>query len=112
MPRLVDGRFEVTCTLIVDPWRRGPVPVRPHTGLARSSRARSRTVPVVDEAERAILIEAGLRTERDRAAGAGPARCPTLVSGRPGDDFNERGDVRALCCVATAGSWCAPATNE
>jgi len=52
-------------------------------------------LPVLSAAERDILIEAARAlNEVSTAPGAAPA--PTDVSGRPGDDFSERGDVRAV----------------
>jgi len=52
-------------------------------------------LPVLSAAERDILIEAA-RALNEVSTAPGPAPALTDVSGRPGDDFSERGDVRAV----------------
>ena len=94
VPRLVDDRYEVICTLIETRGEGGLFLCAPTPGY-QVEQGTFADIPVLDEAERAILIEAACalnemlpRVETTpSASGAG---------GRPGDDFNERGDVREL----------------
>ena len=68
-------------------------------------------LPVLTDAERKILIEAGYALN-EAIPPAEPPNRPSGTSGRPGDDFNERGDVRALLerhgwsCVRRAENEC------
>ncbi len=92
VPRLVGDRYEVTCTLIETRGEGGLFLCDPTPGY-RLEQGVFDSIPVLDEAERAILIEAAcaLNETVPPAASAPTAATP---AGRPGDDFNERGDVR------------------
>jgi hypothetical protein len=94
LPRLVAGRYEITITLIETRGDGGLFLCAPTPGYCLEQGAFD-GLPVLTEDEHAILIEAACAlnealppVERRRALPAG--------SGRPGDDFNERGDVRAV----------------
>jgi hypothetical protein len=94
VPRLVAGRYEVAITLIETRGDGGIFLCAPTPGYALEQGTFD-GLPVLTEADHAILIEAACAlnealppVERRRALPAG--------SGRPGDDFNERGDVRAV----------------
>ncbi|MCE5326270.1 MAG: bifunctional DNA primase/polymerase, partial [Planctomycetaceae bacterium] len=94
VPRLVGDRHEVTCTLIETRGEGGLFLCAPTPGYQIEQGAFV-DIPVLDEAERTILIEAACALNetlpRVEAGDLGSAS-----SGRPGDDFNERGDVREL----------------
>lgn len=99
VPRRVQDRFEVTLTLIETRGEGGLFLCSPTPGYVVEQGA-IEAIPSISQPERAILIEAASAlnevmppAERQRA-GAGRA----LRGGvpLPGDDFNERGDVREV----------------
>ncbi|MEX2187397.1 MAG: bifunctional DNA primase/polymerase, partial [Pirellulales bacterium] len=94
VPRLVAGRYEITLTLIETRGDGGLFLCAPTPGYCIEQGTFDQ-LPVLTEAEQAILIEAACALneamppiERRRALPAG--------SGRPGDEFNDRGDVGAI----------------
>lgn len=94
VPRRVGERFEVTITLIETRGEGGLFLCAPTPGY-RLEQGLFDQIPVLTEAERSLLIEAACAlnevvppTQRPRGGSA--------VIGRPGDDFNERGDVREV----------------
>ena len=92
VPRQVGDRFEVTLTLIETRGEGGLFLCAPTPGYALEQGAFDR-IPVLSEAERAILIEAACALN-EAVPPAQRHRGGSAVVGRPGDDFNERGDVR------------------
>ncbi|MCJ7544777.1 MAG: DUF3987 domain-containing protein, partial [Phycisphaerae bacterium] len=52
-------------------------------------------LPVITEAEREVLIRCA-RSFNERVEMAPPPKLPATPGDRPGDDFNERGDVRGV----------------
>lgn len=94
VPRLVDCRHEVTTTLIETRGEGGLFLCAPTPGY-QVEQGSLGDIAVLEAAERAILIEAACalnETVPKADAGFSTSAC----SGRPGDDFNERGDVREL----------------
>lgn len=92
VPRLVGDRYEVTCTLIETRGEGGLFLCAP-TPRYCVEQGSFEDVAVLDEGERAILIEAACALNETMP----PVECchsRHTGSGRPGDDFNERGDVR------------------
>ena len=94
VPRSVGDHFEVTITLIETRGEGGLFLCAPTPGYVFEQGSFA-AIPTVSEAEQAVLIEAACsltevipRAERDR--------CGSSASGRPGDDFNKRGDVREV----------------
>ena len=93
-PRRVGDRYEVTCTLIETRGEGGLFLCHPTPGYILESGA-FECLPVLTGAERKILIEAAWSlNEVVPAIESAPG--PSEPCGRPGDEFNERGDVRAL----------------
>ncbi len=92
VPRKVGDRFEVTITLIETRGEGGLFLCAPTPGYAIEQGSLER-LPVLTEAERAILIEAACALN-EAVPPAQPHRASADAIGRPGDDFNERGDVR------------------
>ena len=93
-PRRVGDHYEVTCTLIETRGEGGLFLCHPTPGYALE-RGSFQDLPVLTEAERKILIEAAWALNEAIPAVETSAG-PTEMSGRPGDEFNERGDVRGL----------------
>lgn len=93
-PRRVDDHYVVTCTLIETRGEGGLFLCHPTAGYVLE-RGNFQDLPVLTEAERSILIEAAC-TLNEAIPPVTPAVEATPMSGRPGDDFNQRGDVRAL----------------
>jgi hypothetical protein len=100
VPRQVGDHFEITLTLIETRGEGGLFLCAPTPGyvLEQSSFA---AIPVLTPAERAILIEAACAlnevmppAERPRGAVGSNGHHSRNGSTLPGDDFNERGDVR------------------
>jgi hypothetical protein len=92
VPRLVGERYEITCTLIETRGEGGLFLCAPTPGydIAQGS---FEDLAVLDESERAILIEAACALNETMP----PVEryCSgSLSGGRPGDDFNDHGDVR------------------
>lgn len=94
VPRKVGDLYEVTCTLIETRGEGGLFLCAPSPGY-QLEQGTFESLPVLTEAERMILVEAACalneaipQAERHRASSA--------ANGRPGDDFNERGDIREV----------------
>ncbi|MEX1228802.1 MAG: bifunctional DNA primase/polymerase [Planctomycetaceae bacterium] len=94
MPRRVGERFEITLTLIETRGEGGLFLCAPSPGyvLLRGS---FMDLPILSEAERALLIEAACALHESLPPVESPP-CDPATQFRPGDDYNERGDVRAL----------------
>jgi len=92
VPRRVGDRFEVTLTLIETRGEGGLFLCAPTPGYSLERGAFDQ-IPVLNEAERAILIEAACALN-ETLPPVVPTPLGTPVNGRPGDDFNERGEVR------------------
>ena len=93
-PRCVGDRYEVTCTLIETRGEGGLFLCHPTPGYVLEQ-GDFRNLPVLSESERNVLIAAAWALNEvipavESSVGA------TDMCGRPGDEFNERGDVRAL----------------
>lgn len=94
VPRRVGDQFEVTITLIETRGEGGLFLCDP-TPDYQVEQGQLSQLPVLSEAERSILIEAACAlNESMPPVTRAPARM--LGAGRPGDDFNERGDVREI----------------
>lgn len=93
-PRRVGDRYEITCTLIETRGEGGIFLCHPTPGYVLE-RGNFQELPVLTEAERRILIKAA--SALNEAIPAVETRVgPAETSGRPGDEFNAQGDVRAL----------------
>jgi hypothetical protein len=93
-PRRVGDHYEVTCTLIETRGEGGLFLCHPTPGYALECGS-FQNLPVLTEAERKILIEAARALNEAVPAVETPGGA-SEACGRPGDEFNERGDVRAL----------------
>jgi hypothetical protein len=92
-PRKVGDRYEVTVTLIETRGEGGLFLCHPTTGYDLEQ-GRFDSVPVLTETERYSLLEAAWSlNEANLTAETGVTGGS---EGRPGDDFNEHGDIRAL----------------
>jgi len=94
VPRKVGDHFEVTCTLIETRGEGGLFLCAPTPGY-QIEQGSFDSIPVLEVAEQAILIEAA-RTLNEAVPAATSAPTVPAGIGRPGDDFNERGDVREV----------------
>lgn len=94
VPRRVGNRFEVTLTLIETRGEGGLFLCAPTPGYVLVQGSFDQ-LPVLTEAERAILIEAACALN-EAVPPAQRHREGSVVAGRPGDDFNERGNVREV----------------
>ncbi len=93
VPRKVGDQSEVTLTLIETRGEGGLFLCAPTPGYALEQ-GTFETIAVLTEAERQILIQAALSlNEVLPPVSSHPC---TTGSGRPGDEFNERGDVREV----------------
>lgn len=94
VPRRTNGRFEITVTLIETRGEGGLFLCDPTPGY-QLEQGSFVSLPVLTASERSVLIEAACALTETVPP---PARVPTSLTGegRPGDDFNERGDVRQL----------------
>ncbi|QDU76919.1 hypothetical protein Pan97_39760 [Bremerella volcania] len=92
VPRRVGDQFQITCTLIETRGEGGLFLCDP-TPDYQIEQGSLNTLPVLNEAERSVLIEAACALNETMPP---VARAPAglLGEGRPGDDFNERGEVR------------------
>jgi hypothetical protein len=108
-PRKVGAHHEVVVTLIETRGEGGLFLCAPSPGyvLEQSS---FENPPILTEAERNVLIEAA-RALNERVPQPEPVRAVTGEVGRPGDEFNARGDVRALLLKA-GWSLVKPGDNE
>lgn len=94
VPRRVGQRFEVTMTLIETRGEGGLFLCDPSPDYCLQQGSFT-SLPVLSAAERSILIEAACAlTETEPPPSRVPAALPG--EGRPGDDFNQRGDLRQL----------------
>jgi hypothetical protein len=94
VPRRTGGRFEVTVTLIETRGEGGLFLCAPSPGY-HLEQGLFESLPVLTAAERSLLIEAACAlTETVPPLSRVPTSLPG--EGRPGDDFNERGDLRQL----------------
>lgn len=94
-PRKAGDQHEVTLTLIETRGEKSIIVCAPTPGYVLEQGA-FENLPVITTAEREILIEtACLLNERIPTPKAIPAAA-NAIEGRPGDDFNQRGDVREL----------------
>ena len=94
VPRRIGARFEVTITLVETRGEGGLFLCAPTPGYSLEQGLLDQ-VPVLTEAERAILIEAACTLNELVPPVQGP-RGRSAAVGRPGDEFNERGDVRQV----------------
>ena len=92
VPRRVADRFEVSITLIETRGEGGLFLCAPTPGYSLERGAFDQ-IPVLNEVERAILIEAACALNEALPATA-PTPTGTTANGRPGDDFNERGEIQ------------------
>ena len=94
VPRRTGGRFEVTVTLIETRGEGGLFLCAPTPGY-QLEQGSFVSLSVLTAMERSILIEAACALTETMPP---PSRVPTSLpgEGRPGDDFNERGDLRQL----------------
>ncbi len=93
-PRRVGDHFEVLLTLIETRGQGGLFLCHPSPGYTLVQGAFT-ALPVITAEERELLLEAAWALNEVQPPAAQPE--PNLgVSGRPGDAFNEQGDVRAL----------------
>jgi hypothetical protein len=93
-PRRVGDHYQVTCTLIETRGEGGLFLCHPTPGYALE-RGTFECLPILTEAERKMLIEAAWALN-EAIPPVETSFGPTEMCGRPGDEFNERGDVRAL----------------
>ncbi|MCO6455491.1 MAG: DUF3987 domain-containing protein [Pirellulaceae bacterium] len=94
VPRRVGDRFEVTITLIETRGEGGLFLCAPTPGYTLEHGSFD-NLPILTESERAILIEAACALN-EAVPAAQRHRGGSAAIGRPGDDFNERGDVREV----------------
>ena len=94
VPRQVGNHFEITLTLIETRGEGGLFLCAPTPGYVLE-RGSFDAIPLLTEAERSLLIEAACALNETLPP---VTRTPagTAANGRPGDDFNERGDVRDI----------------
>ena len=92
VPRQVGNHFEITLTLIETRGEGGLFLCAPTPGYVLE-RGSFDGIPLLNETERSLLIEAACALNETLPP---VTRTPvgTAANGRPGDDFNERGDVR------------------
>ncbi|MBN1909792.1 MAG: DUF3987 domain-containing protein [Pirellulales bacterium] len=93
-PRRVGDRHEVTVTLIETRGEGGLFLCHPTPGYALDC-GRFENLPVLTEAHRKILVEAA-RSLNEATPAVAMTVGPNEMSGRPGDEFNERGDIRVV----------------
>lgn len=94
VPRRVGDHFEITLTLIETRGEGGLFLCAPTPGYA-VERGAFDGIPLLNDSERSLLIEAACALTESLPP---MARTPrgAAANGRPGDDFNERGNVRGL----------------
>ncbi|MDB5390748.1 MAG: hypothetical protein JWM11_6394, partial [Planctomycetaceae bacterium] len=93
-PKLVNGQYETTITLIETRGEGGVFLCAPSPGYDLESGSFSK-IPVLTEAERATLIEAA-KALNEVLPKVVSTPVESTHSDRPGDDYNNRGDVRSL----------------
>jgi hypothetical protein len=94
IPRRAGQRYEVTMTLIETRGEGGLFLCDPTPGY-QIEQGSFESLPVLTGAERSVLIEAACALTETVPP---PSRVPAALpgEGRPGDDFNQRGDLRQL----------------
>jgi hypothetical protein len=93
-PRKVDGRWGVLLTFIETRGEGGIFLCAPTPGY-ELEQGRFTQLPVIGEAERDLLLQAA-GSLNEVLPKVEPTRFANEACGRPGDDYNERGDVREL----------------
>ncbi|HKX27023.1 MAG TPA: bifunctional DNA primase/polymerase, partial [Blastocatellia bacterium] len=105
---MIEGKPHVIKTLIETRGEGGqflsplcPPGVHPSGGVYESIHGDLLNVPTITEAERAILFQSAMACNeyvrpKDIKGATGPAEKQSPGERRPGDDYNQRGDVRAL----------------
>ena len=93
-PRRVGDQYEVTVTLIETRGEGGLFLCHPTPGYTLEQ-GDLQNVPVLTEDERKIIIEAALALN-EAIPTVQTSYGTTEIGGRPGDEYNERGDIRAL----------------
>jgi hypothetical protein len=96
-PRKVGDQWEVWLTLVETRGEGGIFLCDPTPGYMLVQ-GKLESLPVLSEEQRFVLLDAAWSlSERPRLAEPDRAPAPNQeANGRPGDDFNERGDVRSL----------------
>ncbi|HHK40933.1 MAG TPA: DUF3987 domain-containing protein [Planctomycetaceae bacterium] len=94
VPRRAGDRYEITCTLIETRGEGGLFLCAPTPGYA-IQQGSFQSIPVLDPSERSVLIEAACALNETMPS-AEPGSTGCFSGGRPGDEFNERGDVREV----------------
>lgn len=94
LPRAVADRFEITLTLIETRGEGGLFLCAPTPGYVLE-RGSFSAIPRITAEQRARLLETG-RSLSEVALPVNRAPIIESANGRPGDDFNERGDVRSV----------------
>ncbi|MCY3017550.1 MAG: bifunctional DNA primase/polymerase, partial [Planctomycetota bacterium] len=94
-PRWNNGRWIVTLTLIETKGEGGLVLSAPSPGYTLE-RGSIENLPILTDAEREVLVSAA-RSLNEVPPAPEPVRLsPAENQGRPGDDFNQRGDIREV----------------
>jgi hypothetical protein len=93
VPRKVDGRWRIEPCLIETKGEGGLFLCAPSPGYVLEQ-GRFEDVPVLSEEEHEIILRAARSLDEGARQPAPSGDTSTVVGGRPGDDFNERGDVR------------------
>ncbi|RMF90119.1 MAG: hypothetical protein D6741_17180, partial [Planctomycetota bacterium] len=94
VPRRVGDRYEILCTLIETRGEGGLFLCAPTPGYALEQ-GTFQDVPVLHPSERSLLIEAAC-TLNETMPPVERYASGFACNGRPGDEFNERGDVREV----------------
>jgi hypothetical protein len=92
-PRKVGDHFEATVTLIETRGEGGLFLCHPTTGY-ELEQGQFQHLPILTEAERLVLLEAAWSLNESKPVLE--AATDGVGESRPGDDFNERGDLRGL----------------
>lgn len=94
VPRKVGDHFEVTISLIETRGEGGLFLCAPTPGYVLEQGSFD-NIPVITESERTLMIEAARALNESHPLLVGSSN-GSSACGRPGDDFNQRGDVRAV----------------
>lgn len=108
VPRRQNGRFEIQITLIETRGQGGIFLCDPTPGY-QLQQGSLIDLPTFSDGERAILIEAAKALNESSIAVSVPGACSN--EGRPGDEFNESGDVRDVL-VRNGWTLAKAGTNE
>jgi len=95
VPRKAGDHYEALVTLIETRGEGGLFLCAPSPGYALQQ-GRFEELPVLSDDERSVLVSAGRSLNDVVEPQAQAAAFAGAVGGRPGDEFNERGDVREL----------------